>query len=152
MGSTALANAPLANATDIAPYFFEHRFNSSDTTEAALSSLMSMNDEQPPIAKLQQSTTPSHKDIDVYEVNLSTISGDAPDSERDPLVAGMASGTALANRIITAMKRGRPPPERLRARAVPGQDAGGPDKAVGDRARSRYQARFPADRIGCPDA
>ena len=105
MGLTALANAPLANATDIAPYFFEI-LNSSDTTEAALSSLMSMNDEQPPIAKLQQSTTPSHKDIDVYEVNLSTISGDAPDSQRDPLVAGMASGTALANRIITAMNAG----------------------------------------------
>jgi hypothetical protein len=105
MGSTALANAPLANATDIAPYFFE-TLNSSDTTEAALSSLMSMNDERPLIAKLQRSTTPSHKDIDVYEVNLSTISGDAPDSQRDPLVAGMVSGTALANRIITAMNAG----------------------------------------------
>jgi hypothetical protein len=105
VGSTALANAPMADATDIAPYFFG-TFNSSDSSATALSALTSMDDESSLISQLRRETAPRHKDIDVYEVNLSTTAGNAPDSQRDPLVAGMVSGSALANRIITAMNAG----------------------------------------------
>jgi hypothetical protein len=105
IGETALTNAPTADAVDIAPYFFD-TFNSSDTTDKALRTMMSEDDEISYIAKLRHATAPKHKDIDVYEVNIATTAGNAPDSQREPLVAGMVSGTALANRLLTAMSSG----------------------------------------------
>jgi hypothetical protein len=105
VSTTALTNAPLADAVDIAPYFFD-TLNASDSTAKALGELTSMDDERSHIADLLRATVPSHKDIDVYEVNLTTTAGNAPDSQREPLVAGMVSGSALANRILTAMESG----------------------------------------------
>jgi hypothetical protein len=46
------------------------------------------------------------KSLAIYEVNLHTIGGDAPDSERNPLIAGAAAGTALAWRIIQSLNAG----------------------------------------------
>jgi hypothetical protein len=46
------------------------------------------------------------KSLAVYEVNLHTIGGDAPDSERNPLIAGAAAGGVLARRIIQSLNAG----------------------------------------------
>jgi len=46
------------------------------------------------------------KDIDAYEINLKTTEGDAPATQRNPLDAGMVSGTALGNRLIEGMNLG----------------------------------------------
>jgi hypothetical protein len=102
VSNTGLRNAPGADAVDIAPYFFD-TLNSSDTMPTALGFLTSMSDETSHIADIRKAMASPHKDIDVYEVNLTTTAGNAPDNQREPLVAGMISGSALANRILTAM-------------------------------------------------
>jgi hypothetical protein len=46
------------------------------------------------------------KEAAVYEVNLHATGGDAPAEERLPLVAGMASGTALAANMMESLAHG----------------------------------------------
>jgi hypothetical protein len=46
------------------------------------------------------------QELAVYEVNLHTVDGDASAAERLPVVAGIASGAALARNIMASMTRG----------------------------------------------
>ena len=46
------------------------------------------------------------KELAVYEVNLHTVKGDAPPARRDPLTAGAAAGSALAWRLLDALRLG----------------------------------------------
>jgi hypothetical protein len=50
-----------------------------------------------------------NKTMAIYEVNLGTVNGNAPPSERDPVVAGAAAGAALAKRILECMMDGANP-------------------------------------------
>src|SRR5579863_5014106 len=104
VGQNAVANAPLANAADVATYFFD-TVNASDSAATLFTNLFDMSDAPPLIAQLQ-SDIPSSVGVDVYEVNLGAIAGDAPESMRDPYVAGQAAGSALADRLITGMYAG----------------------------------------------
>jgi hypothetical protein len=104
IGQQAIANAPLANAADVGPYFF-YTLNAGMAQSAAIASMM-IDDEGALIAQLATTTTPLGKAVDVYEVNLSTFDGDAPESQRTPLVAGAVSGTALARRLMLGMNTG----------------------------------------------
>lgn len=104
IGQQAIANAPNADAVDIGPYFF-YTLDAGTAQSAAIASMMN-DDETPLIAQLAAITTPLGKSIDVYEVNLSTFDGNAPESQRTPLVAGAISGTALARRLMLGMNAG----------------------------------------------
>ena len=55
---------------------------------------------------MQAITNPLGKSVDIYEVNTSTFDGNAPESQRDPYVAGMVSGSALADRLLTGITSG----------------------------------------------
>jgi hypothetical protein len=101
IGQQALAQAPDADAVDVGPYFF-HTLRADTNQSVAISSMMT-DDESRLIAQLADVTRPLGKEIDVYEVNLSTSDGNAPEAQRTPLTAGSVSGTALARRLILAM-------------------------------------------------
>lgn len=60
----------------------------------------------PHIENLRAVGAAQKKEIAIYEVNSSTLDGDAPAGERIPLVAGMASGTALAKTMLDALALG----------------------------------------------
>jgi hypothetical protein len=104
IGQQAIANAPAANAADVGPYFF-YTLNPGTALSTAIASMMT-DDETALVDKLAATTTPLGKAIDVYEVNLSTFDGTAPESQRTPLVAGAISGTALARRLMLGMNAG----------------------------------------------
>ncbi len=101
IGQQALAYAPAADAVDVGSYFF-HTL-SADTDQSIAIAGMMTDDESMLIAQLENTTRPLGKDLDVYEVNLSTTEGDAPEAQRTPLIAGSISGTALARRLLLAM-------------------------------------------------
>ncbi|HEY1851272.1 MAG TPA: hypothetical protein VGG60_09635 [Candidatus Binataceae bacterium] len=101
IGQRALAQAPDADAIDVGSYFF-HTLRADTDQSAAIASMMT-DDESLLIAQLADTTRPLGKDLDVYEVNLSTTEGNAPEAQRTPLIAGSVSGTALARRMILAM-------------------------------------------------
>jgi len=105
IGQQAIQNAPQADAVDVGPYFF-YSLDSTDSEATALDNLFLMSDEPPLISQMQAITTPLGKSVDVYEVNTSTFDGNAPESQRDPYVAGMVSGSALADRLLTGMTSG----------------------------------------------
>jgi hypothetical protein len=105
VGQQALANAPEADAVDAAPYYF-YSLNAADSEISALSSLFNINDEDSGLRQSRAIAATAHKDVDIYEVNASTFDGDAPGAERDRYVTGLASGPALANRLLAAMNAG----------------------------------------------
>lgn len=105
IGQQALANASEANAVDAAPYYF-YSLNAADTELSALSSMFNLADENSNLTQFGKIATAAHTDVDVYEVNASTFHGDAAATERDRYVTGMASGAALANRLIAATHAG----------------------------------------------
>ncbi len=104
IGQQAIANAPAASAADVGPYFF-YTLNAGTALSAAIASMMT-DDETALVAQLAATTTPLGKAVDVYEVNLSTFEGTAPESQRTPLIAGAVSGTALARRLMIGMNAG----------------------------------------------
>jgi hypothetical protein len=105
IGQQAIINAPQADGVDVAPYYF-YTLNTTDSSATAFANMFTMSDELSDIPSLQTATAPLNKSVDVYEVNASTFDGNAPESQRDPYVAGMASGTALVARLLTGMSLG----------------------------------------------
>ena len=101
IGQQALAYAPTADAVDVGSYFF-HTLRTDTDQSIAIASMMT-DDESTLIAQIAKTTRPLGKDLDVYEVNLSTTEGNAPEAQRTPLIAGSISGTALARRLLLAM-------------------------------------------------
>jgi hypothetical protein len=64
---------------------------------------------EPQIAKLTAAVHTAasvRKELATYEVNLHSVEGDASEAERLPLVAGIASGSALAKSMLDALSRG----------------------------------------------
>jgi len=105
IGQQALASASEADAVDAAPYYF-YSLNAVDTEISALSGMFNLTDETSGLTQFRKIATTAHKDVDVYEVNASTFHGDAAATQRDRYVTGMASGAALANRLIAATQAG----------------------------------------------
>jgi hypothetical protein len=105
VGQQAIINAPQADAVDVAPYYF-YTLNAADSPTTVFANMFTMSDEPAYISDLDAVTVPMNKSVDIYEVNASTFNGNAPESQRDPYVAGTASGTALDDRLITGMSAG----------------------------------------------
>jgi hypothetical protein len=104
VGQQAVLNAPLANAADVATYVYS-TMNATDSPATILSAMFTMSD-LPPLVSQLQADLPATLGVDVYEVNLGTIAGSAPESMRDPYVAGQGAGSALAARLLTALYAG----------------------------------------------
>ena len=105
VGQQAITNAPQADAVDVAPYYF-YSLDSTTPQSTAISQMLDESDEPSLISQLAAWTQPLGKSIDIYEVNASTVQGNAPQSQRDPIVAGAVSGTALASRLLTGLLSG----------------------------------------------
>jgi hypothetical protein len=91
------------DAVAIAPYIMR-RLEAGLPPESTLSRLFS--EAQRPLSPMSARLGPSGPELAVYEVNLHTLAGDAPPSERAPLVCGAASGGALARRLASAWESG----------------------------------------------
>lgn len=104
-GGQALTATARADAVDVAPYYF-YTLNATDPQEQALHAMLNPDDESRQLASLRTIARKLSKDIDIYEVNLSTTEGDAPPAQRNRYVAGMISGVSLANRLLEGMYAG----------------------------------------------
>jgi hypothetical protein len=93
----------LADAEAIAPYFY---WSMSDTTtpDAALHAMYA--GDGGALKKIAQAMPGLKKDLAVYEVNLTTISGNASGEQRTPIVAGRASAGALAKTMLDGLEEG----------------------------------------------
>ena len=100
----AMAAAPKADGSGIAPYYLLS-LDSTTPQATAISQMLNESDEPPLISSLR-GAIPAGKSVDVYEVNSGTFSGTADQAQREPLVAGAVSGTALASRLLTGMLNG----------------------------------------------
>lgn len=98
-----LQEAGELDALAIAPYVMR-RLEAGLPQQSALDRLFS--EAARPLSPMSARLGPSGPELAVYEVNLHTLAGDAPPSERDPLVAGAASGGALARRLASAWESG----------------------------------------------
>lgn len=95
-----------ADGIAIAPYFLT-KLDTGLSDEEALNLLFA--DDPGYLDQISNAAKSNGLDTLVYEVNLHTADGSATESERNPVVAGMASGTALAKRLIESMKNGYKP-------------------------------------------
>src|SRR5579885_201856 len=95
--------APEAGVVAVAPYFL-------DSLECGLSGPARLEGlfagDGGKLAEETAANTALGKETAVYEVNLHTTRGTAPEAERDPLAAGAAAGSALAATVLDALALG----------------------------------------------
>jgi hypothetical protein len=97
-----LDSAPDAQLLAVAPYVLNDikRSDYEDTPWPLLFKLDSS------LSSEAKGVQERKKELAVYEVNLHTTRGDLPLDLRQPIVAGQASGSALAKRLLDAMGQG----------------------------------------------
>jgi hypothetical protein len=92
-----------ADVVAVAPYFFPalargvHRQDAYRTMFAG---------DGGRLGEIAGAVAAAGKETAVYEVNLNTVAGDAPPKERDALVAGRISASALAKTLLDAVAEG----------------------------------------------
>lgn len=91
-----LASAAHYDSLAIAPYFFT-TMNEGNALPSLFASDQGLLEQNADYA------TQAGKTLAIAEINLSTMRGTATPAEREPLVAGAASGAALAKRLIQGM-------------------------------------------------
>ncbi|MGA8163569.1 MAG: hypothetical protein WB791_00910 [Waddliaceae bacterium] len=101
-----LDQTPNADGLAIAPYFF-HRLESGTPDAEALQSLFE--EDRGTLREIADEVYDRDKSLAVYELNLNTTQGDAKAYERDRIVSGAASGSALAKKILEALFLGANP-------------------------------------------
>lgn len=97
------AAAPNADLLAVAPYFLPS-LQAGLTRSARLAALFAGDEGR--LQTLATKLGSSGKELAVAEVNLHTIDGSSPPSERDPLIAGAAAGSALAKTLLDALALG----------------------------------------------
>ncbi|NGX42179.1 MAG: hypothetical protein K940chlam7_00456 [Chlamydiae bacterium] len=95
-----------ADGLAIAPYFF-HSLKKGTPDEEALNFLFK--NDPGLLQEISDEIYVRDKALAVYEINLHTTKGDAKAYERDRIVAGAASGSALAKKILECMFAGADP-------------------------------------------
>src|SRR5262249_53916807 len=95
---------PSANLLAVAPYFLYSLDANTPLLTAGLPALFAGDEGR--LSRIAADLLPLKKELGVYEVNLHTTGGNAPPAERDPLVSGAASGSALAKRLLEALTLG----------------------------------------------
>ena len=92
-----------ADIVAVAPYF---GLSMAKGLSLAKRNLVLFESRNAPMNRMASDVMGIGKDIAVYEVNLHTVSGTASEAERAPVVAGIASGTALARTLLNALAHG----------------------------------------------
>lgn len=90
---------PNAQALAVAPYFLFELNKSEDAPTALFNQDDYLSEEVNEVQKRA-------KELMVYEVNLHTTRGDVGVDERNSVVTGLMSGSALAKRLLTALNLG----------------------------------------------
>jgi hypothetical protein len=101
--SLALQFANTAHEYDtigVAPYYLM-QMDDTMTNEEIIAQMFQSN--HLIYKQINEGLEPLEKSLAVYEVNMSTLSGTAPVSERNPYLAGAIGGTALAKQLIDGM-------------------------------------------------
>lgn len=94
---------PSADLLAVAPYFlFSLGGDGSDASRLPLL----FPDDRARFDALAAGARSARRELAVYEVNLHTTGGTASSEERRPIVAGAASGAALARRVLDAQAAG----------------------------------------------
>lgn len=93
-------NSQTADAMAIAPYFLF----SLDAGKSEQEQLSLLFEDDPFIEKITNDMEALGKETFVYEINLHTSEGNAPDNERERVVAGRASGVALAKQLLNCLE------------------------------------------------
>lgn len=101
-----LDHTPNADGLAIAPYFF-YSLTKGTPDDKILEQLFM--DDQGFIQEAGDETFFRDKNLAVYELNLHTTEGDAKAYERDRVVAGAVSGSALAKKILECLLNGADP-------------------------------------------
>ena len=99
----AAGSAPAADTVAVAPYFM-YSLAAGLAPAQRLAALFG--DPGDNLFTVHNDAVRAGKTLAIYEVNLHTVGGDAPDAERNPLAAGAAAGAALAWRIIQSLNAG----------------------------------------------
>ena len=91
--------APNAQALAVAPYFLFELNKSDDPLSAAFK-------QDDFLTESSEKLKARNKELVVYEVNLHTTQGDANAKQRNSVVTGTVSGSALAKRLLSALNLG----------------------------------------------
>jgi hypothetical protein len=95
--------SPGADIVAVAPYF---AFSMTAGLSLAKRSDVLFGPHNKAMKRMASDLRGIHKELAVYEVNLHTMSGTASEAERAPVVAGLASGAALARTLLDALSHG----------------------------------------------
>lgn len=114
---------PGADLLAVAPYFL-YDLDSGLTSQGRLDALFP--DASGNLGTLSEGNR-GGTELAVYEVNLHATGGNAPPAERDPVVAGAASGTAFARRVLDTQAAGA---RRIAAYELAGYDAFTKDRGL----------------------
>lgn len=98
-----IENASHADGMAVAPYFLTSLDAGTQPNEALR---LLFEDDKGYLQDETQKAKDFGMTMAIYEMNLHTTSGTAPSSERTPIVAGAASGAALAKKILSSMLLG----------------------------------------------
>jgi len=101
-----LKNTKTADALAIAPYFFPILDKETSDHEAIANLL---HDDDDLMKETAQQAKNLHKALSIYELNLHTTEGTATGAQRNRIVAGAISGTALAKKALEAIQAGADP-------------------------------------------
>jgi len=89
-----------SDTISLAPYFF-NEMDAGLSEKEALRQLFTTLRER--LREMREMGRAADKDLAIYEINMHTIRGSAPPEERNPIIAGGASGSAFARNMIDAM-------------------------------------------------
>lgn len=93
-------NSQTADGMAVAPYFLF----SLDAGKSEQEQLSMLFEDNAILSKIVNDMKGFGKETLVYEINLHTSQGNAPDNERERVVAGRASGAALAKQLINSLE------------------------------------------------
>lgn len=101
-----LDSTPNADTLAVAAYFMGSL--NKDTPDSEILKKL-FQDDPGKLKEAYDGTRERGKSFGIYEVNLHTSQGNAPSNKRDRVVAGAASGAALAKRLLYCLKLGADP-------------------------------------------
>jgi hypothetical protein len=102
---------PNCDTLAVAPYYY-YEMNASADPEVHLKNMFAQNMPDDSINFMKETAKrlkAIKKSLATYEVNMTTLMGNAPPEERNPVVCGAASGSALAKRALECLFQGAEP-------------------------------------------
>ena len=97
------ASAPGVDVVAVAPYFFPALARNTPLSTAWRSMFAGDGGR---LAEIVSYAAAAGKETAVYEVNVNTLGGDAPEAQRDPVVAGRVAASALGKTLLDGYAHG----------------------------------------------